>query len=97
MKQRNLIILRGVSGSGKSTFCDLIQDPKMICCADDYFTDSDGNYNWNAASIGLAHKFCRDKFDRALNDDFIENIIIANTNTKPSDWKYFSENHLDHP
>ena len=42
MRQRNLIILRGVSGSGKTTFCNLIKGTKVVCCADDFFIDADG-------------------------------------------------------
>ena len=89
--QKTLIILRGVSGAGKSTFCDLIQGPKVVCCADDFFVDDKGNYNWNGALIGRAHESCRHKFDWALKDDVVDNIIIANTNTKPSDWKYYED------
>lgn len=91
MKQRNCIIIRGVSGAGKTTFCDLISEPKKVICADDFFTDTNGNYNWNGSLIGRAHENCHHLFDWALKDDKIENIIIANTNTKPSDWKYYED------
>jgi predicted kinase len=30
-----------------------------------------------------------DKFDRALVDPNIANIVVANTNTKPSDYKHY--------
>lgn len=89
MNQRNLIILKGVSGSGKSTFANLIAYPACICTADDFFIDKDGNYNFDPAKLGQAHKACQAKFDDALKDDIITNIVIANTNTKPSDYKYY--------
>lgn len=85
---KTCIILRGCSGSGKTTFCDLIAYPKVVCCADDYFYDTEGNYNWNASEIGNAHSYCRERFDVALDDE-IANIILDNTNTKESDWKYY--------
>lgn len=88
---RNLIILKGVSGNGKSTFANLVAEPKVICTADDYFTDANGNYNFDATKLGAAHGACKAKFDNSLNDDAIENIVIANTNTKPSEWKYYAE------
>lgn len=88
---RNLIILRGVSGSGKSTFANLIAYPCCICTADDYFTDKDGNYNFDATKLWDAHKACQAKFDDALKDPIITNIVIANTNTKASDYKYYVE------
>lgn len=89
MKQRNLIILRGVSGSGKTTFCNLMPDA-VVCCADDYFTDKDGNYNWYPEGLGKAHGYCWNKFvDACVSHD---NIIVANVNAKPSDWnKYVNQ------
>ncbi len=35
---KNLIIIRGIPGAGKSTLAELISDNKHpICCADDFF------------------------------------------------------------
>lgn len=87
--QRNLIILKGVSGSGKSTFSGLISEPKIICTADDFYTDKQGNYNFDPTKLGQGHKACQAKFDEAIKDQVITNIVIANTNTKPSDYKYY--------
>ena len=42
--ERNLIIVRGIPGSGKTTFAEMIC--KVVFSADDYHTDKDGNYNW---------------------------------------------------
>ena len=86
---RNLIILKAVSGAGKTTFCDLIKGPKVVCCADDYFYDIYGNYNFDATKLGHAHAHCRDTFDDAVESIEVENIIIANTNTKPADYAYY--------
>jgi len=91
MTNRNLIILKGVSGSGKTTFANLIAYPCCICCADDFFVDAHGNYNFDIAKLGLAHKVCQLKFDEAVKDPIITNIVIANTNTKPADYKYYVE------
>ena len=91
MKQRSLIILKGTSSSGKSTFANLIAYPACIITADDYFYDKDGNYNFDGSKLGHAHAACRDKFDEAVKDDVITNIVIANTNTRESEWKYYSD------
>jgi putative ribosome biogenesis GTPase RsgA len=84
---KNVIIIRGVSGAGKSTFANLVSEPKVVCCADDYFTDVDGNYNFDVSKLGVAHNKCLNKFMHALSDPSVENIVIANTNTKASDWE----------
>jgi predicted kinase len=91
MKKRSLIILRGCSGSGKSTFANLIAYPCLIITADDYFYDKEGNYHFDGTKLGHAHAACRDKFDEAVKDDIITNIVIANTNTRESEWKYYSD------
>lgn len=88
MKQ--LIILKGASGSGKSTFADFIKNgwwnPKdvAICCADDYFT-KDGVYNFDATKLSEAHSECKRNFSYAVGDE-VPVIIVANTNT--NDWEY---------
>jgi len=87
-KDRGLIVLRGVSGSGKSFFTDLIEGPKRVCCADDYFMRG-GKYLFDASKLGQAHQQSMRAFDEALADPEIKNIVVANTNTKSSDWKYY--------
>lgn len=93
----NIIILRGVAGSGKSSVAELFANPLKICCADDYFTDENGNYNFDPHKLKDAHAYCRAEFDEALNNDFgfYRNIVVANTNTKESDWKYYEDRAKD--
>ena len=85
---KNVIIIRGVGSSGKSSFAELIAEPKRIVCADDYFTH-DGRYVFDASKIGQAHIQCMRMFDDALRNDDIDNVVVANTNTKPRDYKYY--------
>jgi predicted kinase len=92
MKKRTLTILKGTSSSGKSTFANLIAYPCCIITADDYFYDKEGNYNFDATKLSHAHAACRDKFDEALKDDVITNIVICNTNTRESEWSYYAKN-----
>jgi len=86
MKRRNCIILRGCSGAGKTTFCNLMPNA-LVCCADDYFTDKDGNYNWYSQGLGEAHAYCWNQFVDALGTD--KDIIIANVNAKAADWNKY--------
>ena len=89
MKKRNVIILRGVSGTGKTTFAKLVAQPAVICTADDFYYDDEGNYNFVADKIGEAHGACMAKFDKVLHDVTVTNIVVANTNCKAKDYKYY--------
>ena len=88
---RTVIILRGVSGSGKSTVAEFLatgsQDAK-ICTADDYFLDEEGNYKFDPLKLGAAHRACMEKFERALKNDYYL-VICANTNTKEKDFQFY--------
>lgn len=87
--QKRTILLRAVSGAGKSTFANLIAPNSAICCADDYFTDSNGNYNFEPSKLGAAHKSSQEKFLKLCDDETTETIVVANTNTKESDFNFY--------
>jgi len=91
--RKRLIILRSVSGAGKSTFANMICENIgwVVVSADDYFTDADGNYNYDFNKIGAAHKQCQDRFMEALKESAVTGIIVSNTNTKESDFKFYIE------
>jgi predicted kinase len=87
MNNKTVIILRGISGSGKTTFAEAIADNRTaICCADDYFVDANGNYNFDPEKLNDAHEFCKERFKKVCRDEGIDKIIVANTNT--SDWEF---------
>jgi len=86
---RKLILIRAVSGAGKSTFAETFAPDSCICCADDYFTDGQGNYNFDASKLGQAHKACQEKYLELLDSPFIDTIVVSNTNTKESDYKFY--------
>ena len=78
MKNKDLIILRGLPGCGKTTLAEKIG--KAVCSADDYFVDRKGNYNWNQKFIKKAHQWCQKKCERFMQKN-VKTIIISNTNT----------------
>jgi predicted kinase len=86
---RKLILIRAVSGAGKSTFAETFAPDSCICCADDYFTDGQGNYNFDASKLGQAHKACQEKYLELLDSPFVDTIVVSNTNTKESDYKFY--------
>ena len=86
--ERFVIVLRGCSGCGKSTLADLFAQPKVVVSADSYF-EQNGGYDFDPSKLGDAHKHCMSNFDKALNNPGIRTIVVANTNTKPSDYEYY--------
>lgn len=96
-KDKIAIILRGVSGCGKSTVAEYFawlnsgdigdEFPSEICTADDYFM-SDGRYKFDPKDLFAAHLHCFNKFKKAINDNF-PLVIQANTNTKEKDFQHY--------
>ena len=89
--KKTLIILRGAPGSGKSTFAQrLIDQFKSKGCtaesfeADNFYMDKDGNYNWDASKLGLAHKWCQESVANAMKRS-VDAVIVANTNIRKRD------------
>lgn len=83
-----LIILAGMSGSGKSTFADFLEFmidgcEIEICTADDYHY-IDGEYKFDVNNLGRAHKWCQEKCSEAMAHN-VRVVISANTNT--SEWE----------
>ncbi len=91
---KTIIITRGVSGSGKSFFAEtllsLSPEKVAICCADDFFV-VDGEYKFDASKLGEAHLLCQKTFVWAVNNSEVELIVVANTNTKKSDWSFYED------
>jgi len=84
MKQ--LILLRGLPGAGKSTFANFIWQSGVIFEADQYFYDNEGNYNFDASKLHLAHKWCQLRVEHAMEDheenpQYYPEIVVSNTST----------------
>lgn len=82
----NITIMRGISGSGKSTWVKehFNPDTTVVCSTDDYFTDPDGNYNFDPKLLSRAHNTNLRKYLQCLNDaeySSIGNLVVDNTNT----------------
>ena len=77
--EKVLYIVRGVPGSGKSTFAK--QLTANIFEADHYFYDNDGNYNFIPSEIKEAHKECQQFVGFAMESN-IQKIAVSNTFTQ---------------
>ena len=85
MTDLNLILLRGVSGAGKSTVAGLFIDATIIS-TDDFFM-KDGEYQFDANSLVENHMKCTIKAEQAMNaasavSDVKHTLVIHNTFTK---------------
>ncbi len=78
----SLILLRGLPGSGKSTFAKLLAEEKWpVFSIDDYFTDKKtGVYQFDFASNHLAYKACESACKKAMQEG-VRKIFIHNTLT----------------
>lgn len=82
-----VIIMRGISGAGKTTFAHELASSKpkgevQICSADDFFMKDD-EYKFDAALLPLAHAECLKKFIAFVSGMFSGIVIVDNTNL---DW-----------
>ena len=91
-----VFFLRGTQSAGKSTVAETIRSlanrsntHAVVCCADDYFTDTTtGEYKFNGSKLGAAHKECQDKYRYAL-EGRAEIVIVANTNADSRSIDYY--------
>lgn len=81
-----VVIMRGIPGSGKSTYVARNFPLATVCSADHFFLDKEGNYKFDPKRIGEAHLSCQKKFARNLMlgyclDDEDKVLVVDNTNT----------------
>jgi len=74
-------VLRGISGSGKSTYIKTHYPTAIVCSADDFFMIN-GEYHFNPSLLGKAHEQCFKYFLLCLEDKK-PLIAIDNTNLEP--------------
>ena len=91
MMKKELVLLRGLPGSGKSTVGLLItKNPLHVLSADDYFTDENGKYNFDINKIKLAHDDCKERCENLMKND-TETIVVANTFTQEWEMKNYQD------
>lgn len=96
--EKTVYILRGVSGTGKSTMSKELQQQFGVgtISADHFFTDPvTGRYNFDPSKIGEAHRQAQAEFAKAINSGQ-QIIIVDNTNTTFSEMKYYAKMAVDH-
>jgi predicted kinase len=85
---KTLTLLRGLPGSGKSTFAKQIWNEYAICEADKYFVDKEsGEYRFDASKLKEAHSWCKNEveirmLDNQINSQYYAEIVVSNTFTQ---------------
>lgn len=75
---KELILLRGLPGSGKSSLAKVIGGSHFE--ADMYFMN-DGVYEFNPADLKHAHEWCKDRVYISMVKN-VEKIVVSNTFTQ---------------
>ena len=91
----DLILLRGLPGSGKSTLGDVILYTNQltnqdVLSADNFFIDKNGEYVFDGAKIKEAHNNCQQKCAERMKHEFLK-IVVANTFTEEWEMKPYFE------
>jgi len=90
---KNLYIVRGLPGSGKSTFARSIAKPYQIFEADQYFMKR-GKYTFDMSKLKDAHDDCKQRVARRMRENlfnsiFFNTIVVSNTFTQDWEMKYY--------
>ena len=91
----DLILLRGIPGSGKSTLGEIIlqttqhQTPDVLS-ADNFFINDKGEYIFDPTKLKEAHNSCQQKCAERMRLEFSK-IVVANTFTQEWEMKPYFE------
>jgi len=77
---KKVIILSGISGSGKSTFAARDYPGFKLFSADHFFL-KEGQYKFDPSKLGHAHADCFFKFIEFIRSDNTALALVDNTNT----------------
>lgn len=75
---KELILLRGLPGSGKSSFSKHLIDTHWI--ETDMFFMQDGEYKFDGSKLRQAHQWCQDRVEDWMSKGFT--VTVSNTFTQ---------------
>lgn len=90
MDKKKVFVMRGVQGSGKSTYASMLHKAASedgllpLTVSADHFFNGPNGYHFDVKKLGDAHKECMQRFLWALQDG-MSPIIVDNTNINVED------------
>lgn len=80
-----VILVRGLPGSGKSKFANMLveycsEEEATLLESDQFFLDEHSNYNFDPAKLSAAHEWCLERTIEALKRG--QRVVVANTFTQ---------------
>ncbi|ENK2107848.1 ATP-binding protein [Vibrio alginolyticus] len=85
MAKQTLTLVRGLPGSGKSTYAKTLD--AILVEADQFFIDKNDNYQYGPALIKTAHAWCQLETKRLLRAGF--DVVVANTFVKNWEMSFY--------
>lgn len=78
---RTITLVRGLPGSGKSTFAKLLANARCVHLeADMFFELGDCGYQFDASKLKDAHAWCQHQVELAMAD--ADDVVVSNTFVK---------------
>lgn len=88
-KEKRLVIMRGLPGSGKSFRAEEIYEEyinSVICSTDVFWFNEAGDYVFDGSKLGEAHAWNRGRAAMAMELG-VDLVIIDNTNTQAKEYQ----------
>ncbi len=92
-----LYLIRGLPGSGKTSFANHIWMTGVVFEADKFFIDEEtGEYKFDKSKLGQAHLWCQKQVEEAMKENIVNpqyypEIVVSNTSTTENEIKPYIE------
>lgn len=89
MAMNILILVRGISGSGKTFYVNKYHFYTEKFEADDWFIDENHHYSFDSEELNNAHSYCRINTEYAMRQN--KQVVVSNTFTRMWELKPYLE------